>query len=124
MGSLGENSATVSFAKMRSLGDSSDTTLMIIGQVAAAMTGAALPSFVFLMGEVMDSFDPTNNDPTATLDSIKKISLIFVLIGIGVWLFSHVYYVTLLIFSAKVARKTKVAYLKAILAQDISWFDM
>lgn len=95
---------------------------MYFGWLAACLTGLGIPSFIFLIGDVIDSFSPTNSKED-TLNKIKQITLIFTLIGIGVWIFGFIFYGFLLTFSEKVARRTRVAYLKAILKQDCTWFD-
>jgi hypothetical protein len=48
---------------------------MYIGWVAAFITGLGLPSFAFLIGDIVNSFNP-NNPASDTLDKIKLISLI------------------------------------------------
>jgi|LauGreDrversion4_2_1035121.scaffolds.fasta_scaffold141052_1 ABC-type multidrug transport system fused ATPase/permease subunit len=44
-------------------------------------------------------------------------------IGGFIWVTTYLYFTFLVIMSERVGRKTRVAYLKAILQQDISWFD-
>jgi ABC-type multidrug transport system fused ATPase/permease subunit len=44
-------------------------------------------------------------------------------IGGFIWITTYLYFTFLVIMSERVGRKTRVAYLKAILQQDISWFD-
>lgn len=57
------------------------------------------------------------------LDKIKMLSIIFVIVGCGMYVFSFIYYSFLLISSEKIARRTKVAYIDAILKQESGWFD-
>lgn len=45
------------------------------------------------------------------------------LLGLGVWFFSSLYYSLLMTYSYRVAKKVRVAYLEAILSQEIGWFD-
>ena len=83
---------------------------MVVGWVAAGIAGCGMPSFVFLIGNVIDSFDTTRAGPEEMLDTISFMSLLFTCIGIAVWIFSYVNYACLLIFSEKVAFKTRIAY--------------
>ena len=99
--------------------DKTDKTLMTLGYLTAILTGMALPSFVFLFGDVVDSFGKD-------FDIVSKIQPIALeLLGIGgfVWVTSYLYFSFLVIMSERVGRMTRVAYLRAILQQDIAWFD-
>lgn len=69
-----------------------------------------MPSFVFLIGNVIDSFKPTST-PADTIGVINQMSLIFTCVGIAIWFSSYVMYSLLLMFSERVIRKTRTAYL-------------
>lgn len=84
---------------------------MAIGWLAAMLAGCGMPSFVFLIGDVIDSFDPYKNTPDEMLDTISFMSFLFTMVGIGVWIFSYINYSFLLMFSERVAKKIRVAYL-------------
>ena len=73
-----------------------------------------MPSFVFLFGNIIDSFNDYSN-PNAASDAIKKVALIQTLIGIVIWITAYVYFTCSIMLSESVALKTKVAYLKAVL---------
>jgi hypothetical protein len=66
----------------------------------------------------MDSFDfnDVNYSLSKMRDAINKINLIYVIIGIFVWVFAYFNYTFLLIFSDRIVRKIKIAYLKSILS--------
>lgn len=96
---------------------------MAIGWISACVSGLGMPSFVFLIGDIIDSFDPSKNTPEDMIDTISLMSLIFTLIGILVLVFSYFNYAFLLMFSERVAKKTKIRYLEAILQQESAWFD-
>ena len=78
------------------------------------LTGLGLPSFVFFLGDVIDSFGPTQ-DKYEALEVIKDITIKITLIGIAIWISSALFYGCLLAFSEKVARRTKVAYFRSVL---------
>jgi ATP-binding cassette subfamily B (MDR/TAP) protein 1 len=78
---------------------------------------------VFLIGDVIDAFGPTVT-PEEALRQIEKICIIFVGIGLGILLFGYIFYAFLLIFSERVAKRTRIAYLRAIIKQEVAWFDM
>jgi ATP-binding cassette subfamily B (MDR/TAP) protein 1 len=92
---------------------------MNVGYFFAVITGLAMPSFVFLFGNIINSYGP-DEDP---LSSINRTCLQLTLIGCGVWVTAYFYFSTLVIMSERVAMKTRIAYLRAILMQEVGWFD-
>lgn len=102
---------SVSYSKLYCLSSGSDKALMIIGWLAAAIAGLGMPSFVFLIGDIIDSFDPSRNSAEDMLNTISLMSLIFTIIGFGIWFFCYLNYSLLLMFSERIAKKTRIAYL-------------
>ena len=96
--------------------------ILFIGLFNAALTGVALPSFVFLIGDIIDAFDP-ESDRKEALEDVKRLTLIFVYIGVAVWITSYFFYGFLIVFSERVAKRTRLAYLKHLLTLDASFFD-
>lgn len=107
---------------MITFANTSDRIIFYLGCIGAILTGAALPSFVFLIGDVIDAFGPTM-DREEGLETVKNITLIFLYIGIGVWIVSYFFYGYLILFSERVARRTRLAYLKHLLTLDATFFD-
>ena len=91
---------------------------MSVGFVCAAATGAGMPSMVFLMGDIVNSFQATS-----ILDAVKTTIITLAIIGCVVWVITYVYFVSLVVMAERVGKKTRVHYLHAILKQDIAWFD-
>jgi hypothetical protein len=91
----------VSYFKLVSLASSSEKLLMWLGWTAAFITGIGLHSYVFLVGDIFDSFKPTTKVDD-TIEIISRISLILTLIGFAMWVFSYLAYSCLLLFSDKV----------------------
>jgi ATP-binding cassette subfamily B (MDR/TAP) protein 1 len=95
---------------------------MWLGWTAALIGGIGLYSYVFLIGDIFDSFKQTTKVED-TIKIISRISLVLTLVGFVSWVFSYLAYSCLLLFSDRVTKKIKVKYLKAILNQESSWFD-
>lgn len=93
---------------------------MFLGYFMSIATGIAMPSFVFIFGDIINSFGGSGS---SALDAIKKQCLDMTLIGGGVWVTSYFYYWTLVVMAENVGRKTRVAYLRALLQQEVAWFD-
>ena len=102
---------SVPYSKLYCLASSSDKLLMYIGWLASCVNGLGMPSFVFLIGNVLDSFDPNKSSPQEMLDTISLVCLIFVMIGLCVLFFSYVSYGFLLMFSERVGTKIRIKYL-------------
>ena len=98
---------SMSYSKLYTYASGADKIYFYLGLISAILCGLGVPSFVFLIGDIIDAFNP-NSSPEETLDTIKKLSMIFVYIGIGIWFFSYTYYGFLVIFSERVARKTRL----------------
>jgi ATP-binding cassette subfamily B (MDR/TAP) protein 1 len=96
---------------------------MIFGYLLASLAGAGLPSFVFLIGYILDSFNP-NTSAEEQMDTVSLMSMLFVLIGAALWLFSFGYYTLFIIFSERVGKKIRLRYLRAILQQECAWYDL
>ena len=105
----------VPYSKLYSLGSRRERTLLMIGWIAASITGLGLPSFVFLMGNIVDSFNPLTSSPDKMLHMISRIAYIFASVGAGIWFFAYIYFSFLLMASEKIASRTRVIYLEAIL---------
>lgn len=83
------------------------------------ITGLGLPSFVFIFGDIVNVYTDDNN----ILDAIRPMCIQFLAIGAAIWATSYCFYALLVIMSERIGKKTRVAYLRAILQQDIAWFD-
>lgn len=114
---------TVPYSKLYTFANTSDRLLMAIGIVSSTIMGFGMPSFVFLIGEILDSFGAAAVDPDKSLRTISKMSLIFACVGAGIWIFSYISYYAFIMFSESVTKKTRTKYLQAILKQDSAWFD-
>ena len=100
--------------------DRGDKTLIALGYTTAIVTGLGLPSFVFIFGDIINSFGPNSKN---VVDAMRPIAIQMTAIGLFIWVTTYLYFTFLVIMSERVGRKTRVAYLRAILQQDISWFD-
>jgi ATP-binding cassette, subfamily B (MDR/TAP), member 1 len=100
--------------------DRKDKCLMICGYASSIISGLGLPSFVFLFGDIVDSFGPGSSD---IIGSISLICLVMTVIGVGIWITGYIYVTSLAIMAERVGKKTRVAYLRSVLNQEIAWFD-
>ena len=99
--------------------DSTDKMLIIGGYSMSIITGLGLPSFVFIWGDIVNSY----TDATDIVAAISPTCLQFTIIGSAIWVTSYFYYVLLVIMAERVGNKTRVNYLRAMLTQEISYYD-
>ena len=91
--------------------DGLDKFLICMGYFMAIVTGLGLPSFVFLFGDIVDEFGDIKN----IVDTIRPLAIELLIIGAIIWITSYFYFTFLVIVSERLGRKTRIAYLKAIL---------
>ncbi len=92
--------------------DGKDKLLITLGYITAIATGAGLPSFVFIFGDIVNTFGPSQKD---IVSQMGPISLTMIYIGLAIWATTYLYFTFLVIMSERVGKKTRVAYLKAVL---------
>lgn len=96
---------------------------MIVGSVAALANGAALPAFSLLWGSMTDTFSGSAVNPQATVDSSKAVMFNFLEIGAGVFVASWLMFACWMTAGDRQSIKCRKAYLRALLRQEIGWFD-
>jgi ATP-binding cassette subfamily B (MDR/TAP) protein 1 len=130
---------------MFSFADGYDMFLIATGTLGAIITGGVMPFFSILMGEIMDGF---NGDSREFKSKISWLCLIlvfggcvnfvtgFLQVSARFTFFAIVGLLSLIIFpllwfqvfcwnkaGERQTQKIRVAYVKAIISQDIAWFD-
>ena len=97
--------------------------MLRVGWIFACFTGAILPTFIWMLGDIFDSYDP-NIEAEETRRRIRetfyKIASLCVLICIC----ATFYYYLLSAASHMITTRIKIRYLEAVLSQESSWFDM
>ena len=113
-------SDTVAYGKiLLTYANGTDKILMAFGYFFAIVTGLGIPSFTYLFGDVINDF----GGKESITDVINPLALTMTIIGGVMFVTSYIYFVFLVIMAERIGKKTRVAYLRSILQQDISWFD-
>ncbi|OAY74070.1 ABC transporter B family member 4, partial [Ananas comosus] len=101
--------------------DAPDVTLMAVGTAAAVANGLAMPLMTFIFGQLIDAFGVANRE--SVVRSVAKVVLKFVYLagasGVAAFLQVSCWMVT----GERQASRIRRLYLKAILRQDIAFFD-
>jgi len=87
---------------------------MVLGFSFSIITGAGMPSMVFLLGTIIDGFSG-NIFAHTVLDTVKTTIITMASIGAVIWFVTYVYFVSLVIMAERIGKKTRVAYLRSIL---------
>ncbi|KAN0050692.1 hypothetical protein ACTA71_003837 [Dictyostelium dimigraforme] len=98
-----------------------DILLMIIGTIGALANGISI-----VFGRLMNSFSPENlADPNFDLvGAVTSNAMYFIYIGCGVFVCSYVEVAFWMLAGERQAVRCRKAYLKAILKQEIGWYDI
>uniref|UniRef100_A0A9I9CUG2 ABC transporter B family member 21-like n=1 Tax=Cucumis melo TaxID=3656 RepID=A0A9I9CUG2_CUCME len=119
---------SVPFYKLFSFADSTDVLLMIIGSIGAIGNGLSLPLMTIVFGELTDSFgvNQSNSDIVKVVSKnpslyYNKRSFISLTLLPSKW-FAEV--ASWMVTGERQASRIRGLYLKTILRQDVSFFDM
>ncbi|EGC38102.1 ABC transporter B family protein [Dictyostelium purpureum] len=116
----------VPFFKMFRFANKVDILLMVLGTLGAMANGVSMPAISIVFGRLMNVFSPQNlNDPAFDLvDEVTKNALLFIYIGIGVFVCSYMEVTFWMLAGERQAVRCRKAYFKAILRQEIGWYDI
>ncbi|KAJ0743385.1 putative ABC-type xenobiotic transporter [Helianthus annuus] len=108
--------------KLFAYADSTDYMLMIAGTVGAVGNGLCAPLMSVLLGDLTNSFgeNQNNND---VVRAVSKVSLKFLNVAVAAGVVSFLQVSMWMATGERQAARIRNMYLKAILRQDVSFFD-
>ncbi|PKA51523.1 ABC transporter B family member 11 [Apostasia shenzhenica] len=112
----------VPFYKMFSYADFIDITLMIIGSAGAVANGLVLPLTTLFFGNLINSFGRTT-DIQDVVHEVSKEALKFIYLALGAGVASFLQVSCWMNTGERQAARIRNLYLKAILRQEIAFFD-
>ncbi|KAF5186151.1 Abc transporter b family member [Thalictrum thalictroides] len=113
----------ISFLKLFSFADSLDYILMILGSVGACVHGAAMPVFIVFFGQLMDVLGSGYTSQGSITDKVSKYVLYFVYLSVVMFFAAWIEVASWMYTGERQVAKMRLAYLAAVLNQDISQFD-
>ncbi|CAN6253693.1 unnamed protein product [Urochloa humidicola] len=119
----GEVAAKVPFLKLFSFADRWDCVLMAVGSLGACAHGASVPVFFIFFGKLINIIGLAYLFPTTVSGRVAKYSLDFVYLGIVILFSSWTEVACWMHTGERQAAKMRLAYLRAMLDQDIAVFD-
>ncbi|MCO5550954.1 hypothetical protein L7F22_004449 [Adiantum nelumboides] len=113
---------SVPFLKLFSFASPLDVVLMLVGSVGGAVNGVSMPLIALLFGQLVDAFGKNNNSEE-TLDDVTRVR-IFTTFFFPMERVREFMQVTCwMIAGERQAARIRGLYLKAILRQDVAFFD-
>eukprot|EP00742_Colponemidia_sp_Colp-10_P003632 GILJ01003866.1.p1 GENE.GILJ01003866.1~~GILJ01003866.1.p1 ORF type:complete len:1310 (-),score=238.99 GILJ01003866.1:288-4217(-) len=116
-----EETPMVPFKELFRFADRRDKIYMIVGSICAICNGTALPLFSLVFGAMVDAL---NADPGTIYTEISKYASYFVYIGIGAFVLSFGETGLWMAAGERQVCRMRERYLRAILRQNIAWFDV
>ncbi|KAL0342844.1 UNVERIFIED_CONTAM: ABC transporter B family member 11 [Sesamum calycinum] len=117
------NVSKVPYYKLFSFADPADYALMVVGMITAVGSGLCLPLMTLLFGELANSFGQ-NAETERVVSEVSKVSLKYVYLALGSGVAaSSVKVACWMITGERQAARIRNLYLRAILRQDIGYFD-
>nr|BAM11099.1 ABC protein [Coptis japonica] len=106
-----------------SFADPTDIVLMTVGTVAALLNGLSNPLMALILGQLVDCFGQNAHTKNLLVHEVSKVSLRFVYLGIGSAAAAFFQLACWKITGERQSARIRHLYLKAILRQDITFFD-
>jgi ATP-binding cassette subfamily B (MDR/TAP) protein 1 len=100
-----------------------DALLLLLSCVGAAAAGAALPLFTLVFGSVLDTLGAAAT-PGSIRDAISSLALDFLYLALGAGAAAWVEVAAGAAGGARLARRLRLAYLRAALRQDQAFYDV
>jgi len=116
------NDKPIPFFKLFRFATKKDKRLMVIGYISAMLQGALLPIFSVIFGNYFPILT-TEFDLSRLVSVSGRYSLYFLALGIGEWFFGYIAYSCGLIAGERQAIAFRSAYFKALVQQEIGFFD-
>ncbi|KAI4328050.1 hypothetical protein L6164_020444 [Bauhinia variegata] len=113
----------VPLLKLFSFADFYDYVLMAIGSIGACIHGASVPVFFIFFGKLINIIGLAYLFPKEASHKVAKYSLDFVYLSIAILFSSWIEVACWMHTGERQASKMRMAYLRALLNQDISIFD-
>ncbi|CAN1762591.1 ABC transporter B family member 21 [Linum perenne] len=113
----------IAFHKMFSFADMRDIVLMIVGTLGAIGNGLSMPLLAMIFGNLTDAFGQ-NQSNSDVVHSVSQVALQFVYLAVGTAVLAFLQVSCWMVTGERQASRIRGLYLKTILRQDISFFDL
>ncbi|KAL8162250.1 hypothetical protein V2J09_013739 [Rumex salicifolius] len=118
-----QKTESVPFYKLFSFANSTDKILMVVGSICAAGHGACMPIMIVLFGDVIDAFGQNQDTTSHVIHVVSQVALKFVYLSSGVAVSASLQVICWMVTGERQAARIREMYLKAIIRQDVAFFD-
>ncbi|GAQ79040.1 ATP binding cassette subfamily B [Klebsormidium nitens] len=122
-GAKGGPAKSVSFRKLFTYADKLDWICIVVGTLGAVAMGAAMPLLTLLFGRLINAFGNNSTDPDELYKQVKTVATLFVYLAIGAAVAAYCEVTLWSLAGTRQSARIRSKYLKAILRQDIGFFD-
>ncbi|CAK4101791.1 unnamed protein product [Aphanomyces euteiches] len=115
-----------SFTELFQFADSTDKILMAVGSLAAIITGVAQPIQITFFGDLINAFNPSGGGPLGAdfQKSINHVVYQFLVVACIILFCGFLQIACWSIAASRQAKRLRNEYARAILRQEIGWFDV
>ncbi|CAG8595233.1 12948_t:CDS:2, partial [Acaulospora morrowiae] len=114
------------YSQLYSFTSKNEYLIMGIGLTFAIISGAAMPLMTIVFGQMVDyftDFQLRKIDPDYFTDRVNYYSLYFIYLTIVAFVSTYAYISTWTYTGERITRKIREQYLRAILRQNVAYFD-
>lgn len=105
--------------------DTTDKWLMAVGSLGSIAAGVMQPIQILLLGDMLNAFNPADPlDTSAMTNAINRVALNFVFVGVAVLFCGLAQVACWSITASRQTRRIRSAFVAAVLAKEIAWFDV
>ncbi|CAD8161006.1 unnamed protein product [Paramecium pentaurelia] len=116
----GEKQKMIPYFQLFRYAKNRDIVLMVLGSVAAFLNGGAIPSFSLIFGSMVNSFQEAGDE---MVRQAGWNAIWFLLVAIATGTLSFTMFATWMIAGERQGIEFRKNYFKAILHQEVGWFD-
>ncbi|KAJ8898760.1 hypothetical protein K2173_005065 [Erythroxylum novogranatense] len=116
-----QGATTIPFYKLFTFADSMDVILMIVGTVSAIANGLSMPIVSILFGQMSDAFG--QNQGKHVLHVVSQVCARMEYLAVATGLVSFLQVTCWIITGERQAARIRSLYLKAVLRQEVGFFD-
>eukprot|EP01113_Clastostelium_recurvatum_P023245 TRINITY_DN2777_c0_g1_i3.p1 TRINITY_DN2777_c0_g1~~TRINITY_DN2777_c0_g1_i3.p1 ORF type:complete len:384 (-),score=127.08 TRINITY_DN2777_c0_g1_i3:154-1305(-) len=121
-----EKKAMVSLGQLFRYASPGDRFLIFLGIISAIVVGASTPIFMIVLGDFINIFsiDKLTSPNFSVADAVVDIVKWMMIIGGVASIASYAQYASWIVSCERQIRRVRQEYLRAILRQEIGWFDV
>lgn len=82
--------------------------------IGGIISGVLYPAVAIVMGDIINTFDPRNT-PEDQLDEMKRIMVIFLIVGIISWISTYMYFAFFQHVAENISYNLRAIYLEKLL---------